>query len=151
MTLNSVPSWYYREIHLGDIGPDVDVIRRKFGLAPGSYDHTCEGMVRAMAKKKNVPSLGETVDAEAAEMIGESEAARAGLVPSWYEMEIRPEDVFDYFGDDVRLLRGRLALDVGSDVWTPEVVDAVRRFQSQHGLLPTGTVDETFAKALGEA
>jgi len=150
MTSETLPHWFYRTITRGMTGPDVDIVRRKLGLGPGSYDRTCEGMIRAMSTKNSKASLGEVND-ELAGVLGETQASRAGLVPEWYKLELRPEDVFDYFGEDVRLLRGRLALDANTDVWTPEVVDAVRRFQSQHGLTPTGVVDEEFAKVLGEA
>lgn len=142
----ATPIWWYRTIHLGDTGPDVDVIRRKLGLAPGPYDEACNRLVKGMTGYSKVPSLGDSVDAAAAEVIGESAANEVGLVPEWFEKDI---DKDTPNGEDVRALRGRLALDSSRNDVTYEVVEAVRRFQSQHVLPTTGVVDAGLARLLG--
>lgn len=143
-----IPKWYTREIVTGMSGPDVDVVRRKLGLSPGQHDRASEDRIKALARKNDVESRGE-VNPDVAKYLGESEANRAGLVPVWFKRELGPKDMFSAAGDDVRQLRGRLALAVGDDRYTPEVEDAVRRFQSYHGLLPNGVVDEELAKLIG--
>lgn len=143
------PLWFTRTITHGMSGPDVDVVRRKLGLQPGVYDATCERLIRAMSQKANAASLGEVND-EIAGKLGESEANLAGLTPEWYTRELNPSrDGEPSEGEDVRLLRGRLALDTNTGVYTPEVWDAVKRFQSQHRLFPDGVVDEKLSCIIG--
>ena len=145
----SVPLWYKRVILPGMTGLDVDVVRRKLGFSEGGpYDSAVQSKVRGMANKNKVTTDGE-VSPAVAKMLGESEANRADVAPEWFKRELGPKDMFSASGEDVRQLRGRLALDVGDDRYTPEVEDAVRRFQSYSGLEPTGVVDERVAKLLG--
>jgi len=142
------PIWYRRILAEGMSGDDVNVVRRKLGLTNGPYDKTTMTRLAGMASKHNIKFDGK-VSPSVAEMLGESEANKAGLVPAWFERELGPKDMFSASGEDVRQLRGRLALSVGDDRYTPEVEDAVRRFQSHHKLEPTGVVDAELAKLLG--
>jgi murein L,D-transpeptidase YcbB/YkuD len=140
------PMWFKRTITEGMTGDDVSVVRRKLGLTEGPYDRTTMIRVIGLASKSNVKSSGE-VSPAVAELLGESEANKAGLAPAWFERDLWPED--EPSGEDVRQLRGRLALDVGRSDFTQEVEYAVRRFQSSHRLDPNGIVDEQLAKLLG--
>ncbi len=142
------PLWYKRVITEGMVGEDVNVVRRKLGLTDGSYDRAAIKRVVGFMSRNGQKSDGK-VSPAVAEMLGESQANLAGLVPLWFERELGPKDMFSASGEDVRQLRGRLALDVGDDRYTPDVEGAVRRFQSHYGLEVNGIVDENVAKLLG--
>lgn len=142
------PIWYRRVITEGMTGDDVSVVRRKLGLTDGPYDKTTMTRLAGMSRKQSTKFDGR-VSPAVAEMLGESEANLAGLVPAWYKRELGPKDMFSASGEDVRQLRGRLALDIGDDRYTPEVEDAIRRFQSHHKLTPNGVMDEDLARLLG--
>lgn len=142
------PLWYRRVIREGMTGDDVNVVRRKLGLDEGSYDRAAIERVIGLASKHSQKSDGN-VSPAVADMLGESAANEADMLPAWYERELGPKDMFSASGEDVRQLRGRLALDVGDDRFTPEVEGAIKRFQSHYGLEPTGVVDERTAKLLG--
>lgn len=139
-----VPSWYRRVIYVGMTGPDVEVVRRKFGLGSGPYDTTTERMVAALARKNRIASDGET-NREVAEKLGPSAAEEAGLGPDWY---VRPIEQMFQEGEDVRALRGRLGLGKNDNRFDADAEAAVRRIQSAHDLPVTGLVDERTAQAI---
>lgn len=143
----SIPHWYRRDIQLWDCGPDVDIVLRKLGEPPGCYGETAAEKVRGLARKRKIQTDGE-VNADVAKALGPS--ASADLTPVWYVDHGRPYDLWDE-GEDVRKLRGLLGLSTLDNRYDPDTEAAVRRFQSQRNLLPTGRVDEELAKLLGEA
>lgn len=140
------PSWFRRTVRYGDSGPDVETIRRKLGLVPrGRYDETCMELVRGLARKRKIHSEGE-VDEGVARELGES--STAGLTPEWWRRELQ----LWFEGEDVRTARKLLGVpNGGENRYDPDAESAVRRFQSSHGLLITGLLDEKTAQVLGEA
>lgn len=143
--MSAVPLWYRREIKLGDSGPDVAVVRRKLGLDPsGSFDESTAERVRGLAKRRSVKSKGEVTE-DVARELGESSTAE--LTPEWFSRTLNLWTE----GNDVRTLRGLLGLGTNDDRFDPDCESAVRRFQSQHRLEPSGVVDESLAKLIGEA
>lgn len=141
----TIPLWYRRVINVGMTGPDVDVVQRKLGLAPGPYDNTTARMVIALARKTGVASDGE-VNHEVAEKLGESAAGKAGLFPDWYT---RPIEQMFQEGEDIRALRERLGLGSNDNRFDADAEAAVRRIQSGHNLPVTGLVDEHTARVIG--
>jgi peptidoglycan hydrolase-like protein with peptidoglycan-binding domain len=143
------PAWYRREIRLGDVGPDVVVVRRKLGLLPaGAFDEVCEELVRGLARKRRVETRGEVNDGVAAAL---GPQATAGLVPAWFT---RPLQLW-FEGDDVQTVRELLGVKPARGMraenrYTPEVEEAVRRWQSEHEFPLTGQVDEAMARAIGD-
>lgn len=140
-----IPLWFKREIHLGMTGPDVNIVRRKFGLVPGPYDRSIQVLVMSMARKKKVETDGE-VNKGVAEMLGP--AADEDQLPSWYE---RPLELWCE-GPDVAVFRRAIGMkDDGDNRFHPEEEAAVRRLQSAKGLVVDGKVNEELAKIIGEA
>lgn len=140
----SVPSWYHREIGLGDYGADVNIVRRKLGFPPGQYTREVSRLITGLCSRHGIAVL-EEVTPEVAVLLGETEAASAGLTPEWYVREIGPGDT----GHDVSSLRQILGLPAG-DVFDRACDNAVRRFQSGCGVNPTGRVDDDLARLLGD-
>jgi peptidoglycan hydrolase-like protein with peptidoglycan-binding domain len=141
------PLWFRRELHIGDEGPDVRIVRRKLGLPPdGPYDSIVAERIRGMGRHAKVNTDGE-VNADVAEALGEAEATKAGLAPEWFtrELELWNE------GEDVRALRNILGLGTADDRYDPDAEAAVRRFQSANKLRSTGRVTEKLAQLLGDA
>lgn len=142
------PSWFRRDIRLGDSGPDVRIVRRKLGFIPdGEYDLAVEERVRGLARKRKVQSEGEVNKAVAGEL---GESATHDLPPSWFSRELE----LWFEGDDVRRARELLQLGSAREVrgenrYDPEMEKAVRRFQSANRLRPTGRLDEATARCLG--
>lgn len=126
-------------------GPDVQAVRRKLGLSPGSYDRTAVERVKGLMAKLGYASDGE-IDRFAAIQIGETAVNDAGLEPTWYR---RPVGLWDE-GEDVRAVRGILGLGGEDNRYDPDCEAAVRRFQSSKSLDVTGEIDEKTAKLLGE-
>jgi peptidoglycan hydrolase-like protein with peptidoglycan-binding domain len=128
-------------------GPDVSVVRRKLGFPEdGPYDSAVQAKVRGMAGRVSIQSDG-TVNEEVADLLGESAAASAEIDPRWFQ---RPIGLWDE-GPDIRVLNGLLGLGIKDDRYTPETENAVKRFQSAHGLPTTGSVDSNLARLIGEA
>lgn len=141
----TIPLWFKRDIHLGDIGPDVRIVRRKLGFVDqGPYDRSVSRMVMGLAKKKNVETSGE-VNADVAQAIGP--AADETLTPEWYERDL---EMWCHEGDDVRQLNSILGCP-RDNRFTPETEQAVRRFQSAHDIFPDGRVTADLAKLIGSA
>jgi len=140
------PSWFRREIGIGDFGPDVNVIRRKLGLPAGQYTAQVAALIRGICGRYDLPVSSEVTE-EVAVLLGETEARIAGLPPQWYVRE-------RHFGDegpDVHALRLILGLSGDPDRLDIQCSNAVRRFQSGSGLKPTGVVDADLALLLGES
>jgi peptidoglycan hydrolase-like protein with peptidoglycan-binding domain len=126
-------------------GPDVRIVRRKFGLLPdGKFDRTCYQLVSALAKKKKLDSDGEVNEAVAKEL---GPSADEHLPPEWFTRDLHHLDM----GEDVRNLNAALGLDPGDDRFREDTEAAVRRLQSARGLPPTGHVDSDLARVIGEA
>lgn len=128
----SVPMWFRRELRYGDYGSDVDTVRRKLLLEPGVFDETLSRIVKGLALRNGVTFEG-SLNARLAELIGESEANVAGLLPQWYE-EQKPEK-----------LRELLSLQEGDDL-----IPAIKRWQGSHGFIPTGVITEQQARLIGD-
>lgn len=130
-------------IGFGDHGPDVDIVRRKLGLPPGKFDRSAWQRVAGIARERGLPETGEVTEAIAS-VLGESEAARAGLTPQWFRRELHRGD----FGPDVSAVRTLMGLDDGPFDHTLEA--AVRRYESGAGLQITGKVGIAVARLMGE-
>jgi peptidoglycan hydrolase-like protein with peptidoglycan-binding domain len=138
-----MPSWYRRELALGDSGPDVAVVQRKLKiLATGFYTRETEARVRAIQKQHDLPATG-VVDELTAGAIGESE--RHGLVPDWFTGPLALGDT----GEAVEHARWLLGLP-RAGAFDRELEDRLRRFQSAHQLYPTGVLTLDVATLLGE-
>lgn len=130
-------SWFRRDLEAGDSGPDVEVVQRRLGAAvTGLFDAETVSYVRGLQRMKGLPVTGE-VDERTADVIGEP--ARAGLLPTWFNRSLTRGDS----GEDVAALRRYLGLSGSS--FDHELELAVRRFQSEHMLHPTGVFDEEAA------
>ena len=137
-----IPLWFRRVIREGDVGADVNVVRRKLGMYPeGPFDRAVIERIRYMAKDSTVTVVDEVV----AEKLGESAANAAGLLPAWFERPLELHDV----GEDVRALRKVLGV-WDDNRYEVDCESAVRRYQSQQGKIPDGKVDEDLARALGD-
>lgn len=126
------PTWWSRDLAVGDAGRDVMVVQRKLGVATtGVFDGSLSLTVRGLQSVAGLPTTG-VVDAVTAAELGEM--AGFGLLPPWWSGEPITESdaVFEYA---VSLIGG------GG-------VDALRRWQGNHRLPPTGLVDETTARLL---
>lgn len=125
----STPVWFSRTIGDGDVGRDVAIVQRKLGLLPtGRADAAFSLVVRGFQKGVGLPATGY-VDGPTAQALGEQEGF--GLLPAWWSGPIRPRD--PGYAHVLTLL--------GADG-----VDAVKRFQGNHRLEPTGVIDETTAR-----
>lgn len=137
----NAPLWFKRDVRLGMTGPDVRVIRRKFGLIPeGPYDRTVRELVIGMARKRKVQTDGE-VNEDVAKELGP--AADEDQNPEWFT---RPLQQFDE-GEDVRALN--LILGINDNRFREDTEACIRRYQSSLDLDPTGKVDEDLAKHIG--
>lgn len=133
------PTWFKREIRPGDSGPDVRVVKRILGLA---YDDVWDAPAQALCRGYYGT---DGISAEIAERIGEAAADAEGLPPLWYSRDLSLGD----YGDDVDSVRSILRLPPG--VYDVKCSDAVKRFEGNHGINPTGLVTEDLAKIMGEA
>ena len=134
------PVWFKREIHPGDSGPDVKVIQRKLGVEEtGIYDAACEQRIRGLFSQP-------FVDQWVADQLGETAAHQAGLAPDWF---LRPLTL-GCEGEDVHSLARLMGTDPSS-LFTADLDAAVRRFQSEADIVPTGVVDQHLAMLIGEA
>lgn len=141
-----MPLWYKRVIKLGMTGPDVRVIRRKFGLVPdGPYDRTVKELVVGMARKAKVETVDGEVSEDVAKMLGP--AADEDQAPTWFVRELSLWDE----GEDVRQCLKALGWTDNDNRFQAEAEAAVRRLQSARGLVVTGRVNEDLARVIGEA
>lgn len=131
-----LPNWFTRPLTVGDRGSDVAVVQRKMFVMPtGEFDEGLAAVVRGYQSVMHLHTSG-VVDELTAEALGEE--AGADLLPDWYKGQpvypgIQGWDVV------VRLLGAKT-----------DAVAALRRFQGNHGLRPTGVVDEWTARKLGQ-
>lgn len=133
-------SWFSRDLEVGDSGPDVEVVQRRLGATvTGLFDAETVSYVRGLQRLKGLPVTGE-VDERTADAIGEP--ARVGLLPTWYHRPLKRGDS----GEDVAALARYLGENGPS--YGPDLELAVRRFQSQHMIHPTGLFDEETAHKL---
>jgi hypothetical protein len=136
-------SWHHRELTIGCVGADVDLVRRKLNAPAGeSFDSDLEARVRGVQRAYGLPATG-VVDGATADLIGEP--SRLGLVPDWYRRPLGPH----CHGDDVESLSVMLGLEP-TTAFSDEVEAAVRRLQSELQMIPTGLVDEVVAVAIGD-
>lgn len=124
------PTWFTRTLSLGDSGPDVVAVQRKLGLEQtGVFDTTLEVAVRGAQRVLGYEPTGY-VDVALALVLGP--AADAHLPPQWWT---------------------GAALYPGTPEWNLVLGDRdeawLRRLQGQHGITPTGVVDEETARILG--
>jgi peptidoglycan hydrolase-like protein with peptidoglycan-binding domain len=134
-----LPSWYRRPIRPGDTGPDVVALKRIFGLDwETPWDDASVMLLRGYYGT-------DTVTPEIAAAIGEAAAPAAGLPPLWFERDLHMGD----YGNDVDAVRRILGLRPG--VYDETLRDAVKRYEGNHGINPTGVVTEKLALIMGEA
>lgn len=120
------PSWFWRDLELGDTGDDVRVVQRRLqATVTGEYGDDTAARVRGVQRRHGLPQTG-AVDLDTANAIGEKESA--GQLPSWWGSPEQDEIVMLIVGDD----------------------NAVRRLQSAEGLPTTGIVDEALAVILAD-
>lgn len=137
------PSWWRREIDVGDRGRDVEIVRRLISAPPSdTFEEDDAVDIRGIQKRNDLPVTG-TVDEQTAEVLGEP--ADAGQLPTWFT---RPLALWAE-GPDVRRLRELLELS-DDDRYDPDAEAAVRRLQSANGLPLTGELGEAEALLLGE-
>lgn len=128
-----MPVWFTRPLVEGDWGRDVQIAQRKLGLVPtGLFDTAMTLTVRGYQHTLGLPVTG-VVDADTANEMGEQEGF--GLLPSWFRPGIKPGD--EEFFHVLELIGA-----------TPTDPDALKRFQGNHHLPPSGVVDETTARLL---
>lgn len=139
-----IPSWYHRELSLGDSGSDVAIVQRKL-LQPttGVFDLALERLIKGVQMAKRLPATG-VIDAPTATELGEK--ATAGLVPTWFVRDLQ----LWVEGEDVRIARGLLGLGVNDNRYDPDAEAAVRRLQSANGIRPDGLVTEREALLIGD-
>lgn len=137
-----VPAWWKRRLHPGDTGPDASTVMRLLGLPDGPLDDNAVFRLRGLAQRAGVYFRG-VVDQEMAEVLGPS--VTDGWTPEWFFRPLRLGDR----GDDVARAREILRAGPG-DEFDMAVEQAVRRFQSQYQVRPTGTIDESLARLMGE-
>lgn len=137
-------AWFTRVLSMGDAGGDVELVQRKLHApTSGTYDRATEARVRGFQRSHDLLVTG-VVDASTAEALGES--VRQGFVPEWYS---RPLQLGDH-GEDVYALCVQLGMTDRGTIFDQLVETLVRRFQSAHGLAPTGMVGEHTAVAIGD-
>ena len=138
------PSWFTRELVEGDEGPDVLIVQRKLG-APmtGVMDQATTTRVRGFQKKHGLEETG-TVTKKTAAKAGEK--AAKGQAPEWYERALSEGDT----GEDVSALRATIGQPNVPNYYDNTLADAVRRFQAEVGIKPTGKFDKATAVALSD-
>ena len=138
------PAWFTGELVEGDTGDAVLIVQRKIG-APltGVMDTTTMARVRGFQRKHGLEETG-TVTKKTAAKVGDK--ASKGQAPDWFDHDMSEGCA----GEDVAALRialGQPNLPVHFD---DALADAVRRFQSEVGLKPTGVVNKATAIALAD-
>lgn len=131
----NTPTWYTRYLYPGTAGPDVQVVRKKLGLVPGTYDYDLSRALNTFQAKHGLPRRGAGVDALTAVALGEREGHRD--LPSWWVGT--PVASTDPLWDRVE---DALGYDLSPD--------DLRRFQGNFRLPQTGVVDESTARVIHE-
>ena len=126
----STPLWWGGDIGPGDTGGRVTIVQRMLLCYPtGAMDNSTVAAVRGFQVALGIEPSG-WVDAETAAALGPR--ASDEVLPEWFKgAPLHPGDP-------------------GYEVATSVVggPDAVRRLQGNHGLPPTGIVDEATARLL---
>lgn len=125
-----IPLWYRRPLVVGDRGRDVEAVERLLGLPiTGTYSDYTERAVRGAQARLGLPQVGGVDEATA---LGLGSLAEESDLPDWWKGE---------------------PLWEGSPEWglvlNTRDMDWLRRLQGQHGITPTGVVDEQTARLLG--
>ena len=127
-----MPAWYTRPLDLGVEGDDVKIVQRKIqAQITGTYDEPTAARVRGVQRKMGKKQTG-VVDADTAAVLGEK--PNAGQVPDWFGADGQDERV-----REILRLSNIEPLD-----------SAVRRFQSELGLKPTGVVSKAVAVRIAD-
>ena len=139
-----LPAWFTRELVEGDGGDDVLIVQRKLG-APmtGVMDTTTTARVRGFQRKHGLEETG-TVTKRTAKKVGDK--ASKGTAPDWFDHAMSEGCA----GEDVAALRLALGQPNLPVYYDNSLADAVRRFQAEVGLKPTGVCDEVTAVALAD-
>lgn len=138
----SVPGWWRRVLVEGDRGGDVWVARRLLGCPEGrDFDLSVAAAVRGVQLRAGLTVTGE-IDAATAAVLGDPEWA--STVPDWWDGPVGagsgPEPICE--------VQELLGLPHLTGRWTRGLERAVRRFQGQAGISPSGVVCEDTARAL---
>ena len=138
------PAWFTRELDEGDRGEDVLIVQRKLG-APmtGVMDASTMARIRGFQKKHGLEETG-TMTKKTARKVGDK--ASKGQAPEWFDHEMSEGCA----GEDVSALRIALGQPNLPDYFDNSLADAVRRFQAEVGIKPTGVVNKTTAVALAD-
>lgn len=137
----TTPGWWRRSLAEGDRGGDVWVIRRVLGLDAGAdFDMAVAASVRGSQLAAGIPPTG-VVDAATAAVLGDP--SWAGNPPGWWAGDVTRDSPPEV----VAAAREALGYDREGG-WTRVVERAVRRFQSDAGIPPTGVIDSATAVAL---
>lgn len=131
------PSWFTRDIAVGDVGADVDIVRRKLGLRPGAWDEDGAAVVRGLAGGDG------TVTEDLAVKLGEPQAAH--LTPEWFTGNV-PSEATEACVSACRVLLG-LPPQGGYD---GPLEARIRRLRAHYGMPLSGVVDEELARRMGE-
>lgn len=138
------PAWFTRELVEGDEGDDVLIVQRKLGAFPtGVMDQQTMTRIRGFQKKHGLEETGTMTKKTAAKA---GEKAAKGQTPDWYERALSEGDT----GDDVLSLRHAVGQPDLPNYYDNTLADAVRRFQSEVGIKPTGKLDKSTAVALAD-
>jgi peptidoglycan hydrolase-like protein with peptidoglycan-binding domain len=141
-TVSAVPGWWGRVLAEGDRGGDVWVARRLLGCQDGrDFDLAVAAAVRGVQLKAGLPVSGE-IDPETAAVLGSPEWATT--IPDWWVGPVTADSSPDVIWEVQKLL----GLPRVTGRWTRGLERAVRRFQGQHGIPPSGVVCEETARAL---
>ena len=138
------PSWFTREIVEGDEGPDVLIVQRKLGARmTGVMDQQTMTRVRGFQKKHGLEETG-TMTRKTAKKAGEK--AAKGQAPEWFDRPLTEGDT----GEDVSALRATIGQPDLPNYYDNILADAVRRFQAEVGIKPSGKLDKATAVALAD-
>lgn len=126
--MSDVPSWFHRLLMPGAHGPDVLSLQRVLGaVCTGSLDDETMALLRGVQALSGLERTG-LCDEATASRVGDTARRLTGEPPTWYGTDRQDARVVELVGDR----------------------DAVRRFQSDHGLRPSGIVDRRTALHIGE-
>jgi peptidoglycan hydrolase-like protein with peptidoglycan-binding domain len=139
-----IPAWWSRELIDGEAGDDVLIVQRKLGVPmTGVYDHDTQTRVRGFQKKNGLEETG-TMTKKTAAKVGDK--ASKGSAPEWFERDLSEGDT----GLDVSALRIAIGQPNLPDYYDNNLADAVRRFQAEVGIKPTGKADKKTVVALAD-
>lgn len=139
------PAWFSRELTLGDEGDDVRIVQRKTAaLITGTYDDDTAARVRGVEKKMGRKKQTGRVDAEVAKTLGEKPGA--GQLPEWFNHDVKAGDSCGCVAQ-LRLLLKQPNLPAYFDA---DLENAVRRYESEIGLKPSGIASKPVVQSLAD-